>query len=461
MSNINHWSKKIVCCVIGIIALWLIVTSVPSLSQIETEAPKSYEEKSKIVEKNLKSMRRAFADARERRAYEAYEKRDTKIATLLEDTELPNPDNAAMLYYQAFLLRPYLDKTTSQKIDNVLQGAKADRQVRTYLGHCLPMIQTAEIASQIPQCSWAIGYRTGPRFDWKELYHEVSNLKDILVLDARVLVADGHYCAALESCLTLRRLARHLSNSNVSGIMSFSWSIDQTALRTSKHILGVMPPDVDILSWFRGQLALVQGVPLSLQKTLQANFKSSLYHFQRRQPNFFLMRTRDLLVKWAEDEQEKENAQKLTEQQILSLAREGHQRFFNSVFRIADSEMTYEQKCAQMQRLVDELEEGDSTDKLLNTLMPIAGTDPLANGNYPFQVGHVARVNGIKVALEVYLVQAKTGLLPKTLPDGLPKDPFTGRDFVYEITDEGFALRCRGEDFQGRGKQVFEFMVKK
>jgi hypothetical protein len=73
----------------------------------------------------------------------------------------------------------------------------------------------------------------------------------------------------------------------------------------------------------------------------------------------------------------------------------------------------------------------------------------------------LAHINGIKVALEVYLNVAKTGQLPKTLPVGLPKDPFTGRDFVYEITNEGFALRCQGEDFQGRGKQVLEFKVKK
>jgi hypothetical protein len=241
--------------------------------------------------------------------------------------------------------------------------------------------------------------------------------------------------------------------------MSFSWSVDMTALRTAKHILGIIPPNAEILTWFRGQLALIQGVPLSLEKTLQANFKSYLY-FMQTHPDF-LARTRDLLVKWAEDEQDKEKARKLTDTQILSLVGEGHQRFLNSVFRIVDSEMTYEQKCARMQRFVDGLEEGDNTNKLVNSLLPLVGTNPLANGNYPFQVGHIARINGIKVALEVYINVAKTGKLTEKLPDHLPKDPFTGMDFVYEITDEGFALRCKGEDFQGRGKQVLEFKVKK
>ncbi len=460
MSNNNSNSKKTFFCVYGIIVLLLMEAHLTAFGQTKAEAPKSNVEQSLKVEKSLKALRRVVATAKERRAYEAYEKRDTEVTPWLENAELPNPDNAALLYYQAFLLRPNIDKTTSQKIQDVLRGAEADREIRTYLGHCLPMIQAAEIASRIPQCTWGIGYSSGTRFDGKDLLSEVNSLNRILVADARILAADGHYRAALEHCLTIRRLARHLSDSNVSGIMLLSWSVDQTALRTAKHILGVMPPNADILSWFRGQLALIQGVPLSLAKTLQANLKSYLYHM-RTHPNFFLARTRDLLVQWAEDEQDKENARKLTYEQILSLFGEGHLRFFDSVFRIADSEMTYEQKCAQMQRLVDELEEGDSTDKLVNSFLPLSATNPLANGKYPFQVGHVARINGIKVALEVYLNVAKTGKLPEKLPDHLPKDPFTGRDFVYEITDEGFALRCQGEDFQGRGKQVLEFKVKK
>ncbi len=80
---------------------------------------------------------------------------------------------------------------------------------------------------------------------------------------------------------------------------------------------------------------------------------------------------------------------------------------------------------------------------------------------YPYRVGHQAHINGVKAAVEVYLVIAKTGQLPKTLPDGLPKDPFTGRDFVYEITDDGFALRCQGKEFLSRKNRWLDFKVRK
>jgi hypothetical protein len=439
--------------------LLLAIGAVTLPGGINKEVPKSYVEKSLKLEKSMKALRRAAATAKERHAYEAYEKRDTKTTPWMEDAELQNPDNAALLYYQAFLLRPDPDTTTSQKIDDVLRGGQADRQVRTYLGHCLPMIQMAEIASRIPQCTWGIWHGPGPRFGWKDLHSEVNNLKDILVVDARILAADGHYRAALERCLMLRRFAHHLSDSNVSGIILISWSVDKVALHTAQHVLGVMPPNTDILTWFRGQLALKQGVPLLLPETLQANFKSYLNHM-RTQPSF-LARLRDRLVERAEDEQAKENTRNLTDAQILSRASEGFLRFFDSIFQIVDSEMTYEQKCAQMQRLINKLKDGDSTEQIVELVMPLSGTNPMARGKYPFQIGHVAHINGIKASVEVHLVLAKTGQLPKTLPDGLPKDPFTGRSFVYEITDEGFALRCQGEDFQGRGKQVLEFKVKR
>lgn len=450
MSDNNSNSKKTFFCVYGIIVLLLMEAHLTALGQTKAEAPKS------DMEKSLKALRRVVTVAKERRAEEAYEKRDAEIPPWVEDAELPNPDNAALLYYQAFLLRPNIDKTTSQKIMDVLGGAESDRKIRIYLGHCLPMIQMAEIASRIPQCTWGIWHGPGPRFGWKDLFSEVNNLKNILAVDARILTADGHYRAALERCLMLRRFACHLSDSKVSGIIIISWLVDKVALHTAQHVLGVMPPNVDILSWFRGQLALIQGVPLLLPETLQANFKSYLNHM-RTHPAL-LARTRDLLVERAEDEQAKENTRNLTDEQILSRASEGFLRFFDSIFRIVDSEMTYEQKCAQMQRLVNKLKEGDSTDQIVTFVMPFSGTNPLYK--YPFQVGHVALTNGIKAAVEIYLVVAKTGQLPKTLPDGLPKDPFTGRDFVYEITDGGFALRCKGEDFQGRGKQVLEFKVK-
>jgi len=51
--------------------------------------------------------------------------------------------------------------------------------------------------------------------------------------------------------------------------------------------------------------------------------------------------------------------------------------------------------------------------------------------------------------------------LPEKLPVYLPKDPYTGKDFEYEITNEGFVLHCKGEDLYQRLWRWLEFKVKK
>lgn len=407
----------------------------------------------------VKLQQRVRAAAKERRAEEAYEKRNSEITHWVEDTAPPHPDNAALLYYQAFLLQPDLDLATSHKIDDVIRGAQADRQVRTYLGHCLPMIEMAEVASRIPQCTWGIRQGRGPGFDRLFLSLSVHHLQNILLVDARTLAADGHYRAALERCLTVRRFARHLGEDSKLNLLARN--PDLMALRTVQHVLNVMPPDADILTWFRGQLAVVQGTPLSFTKKIQLDFRSCLNHM--RTSPIALRYIRKQLVEKAEDEQSKENVRNLTDEQILSSAREPFPRFFDSIFRILDSEMTYEQKCAQIQRLINKLKQEDGTDPVVAYVINWSGIDGMIeppSRQYPFYVGCQAHFNGIKAAVEVYLVLAKTGRLPEKLPDHLPKDPFTGRDFVYEITDEGFALRCQDEEFLRRKNKWLEFKVK-
>jgi hypothetical protein len=69
--------------------------------------------------------------------------------------------------------------------------------------------------------------------------------------------------------------------------------------------------------------------------------------------------------------------------------------------------------------------------------------------------------NAIKTAIELYLIKAKTGKLPDELPSGLPKDLFSGKDFEYEKTADGFILRCQGKDLGKDETYEYEFKVKK
>jgi len=230
-------------------------------------------------------------------------------------------------------------------------------------------------------------------------------------------------------------------------------------MRAAQYILGVMPLDVETLTWFRGQLTNMQGVQLNYIRMLQDDFESTL-NYMRSDPNL-LAKLKSQLLEKAEDEQAKEIARNFTDEQIIDHARETYTAYLNSIFQVLDSEMLYEQKYAQMKSLTDKFREKYINDTVIAIVIKGSHMDGMIDIVYPNRIGHLALTNGIKAAVEVYLIAAKTGKLPQKLPDYLPKDPFTGRDFVYEITDEGFALRCQGQEYIRRKNQFLEFKVQK
>jgi hypothetical protein len=188
---------------------------------------------------------------------------------------------------------------------------------------------------------------------------------------------------------------------------------------------------------------------------LQEDFKSTL-RYMRSDPNI-LAKVKNQLLEKAEDEQVKEVARNLTDEQIIDHACEIYTVYLNSIFQVLDSDMLYEQKYAKMKSLTDKFREKYIDDPVIAVVIKGSGMDYMIDTIYPIEIGHMALTNGIKAAVEVYLVLAKTGELPEKLPGYLPKDPFTGQDFVYKITDEGFALRCRGEEYLNN--QFLEFKV--
>lgn len=62
--------------------------------------------------------------------------------------------------------------------------------------------------------------------------------------------------------------------------------------------------------------------------------------------------------------------------------------------------------------------------------------------------------------VEVYLVKAETGQLPEALPAYAPKDPSRGQQFAYEITAQGFVLRCQAKDPREDKVWEYEFQVR-
>jgi hypothetical protein len=106
--------------------------------------------------------------------------------------------------------------------------------------------------------------------------------------------------------------------------------------------------------------------------------------------------------------------------------------------------MPYEEKYTELQRLTEDLEAEYSSDPVVGQIVTYC-TDcvlPLYSQN----VQQISRMNALRAAVEIYIISAQMGQVPETRPANLPRDPFSGQDFEYEITEEGFILRCRAED---------------
>ncbi len=453
----------------------------------------------------------------DRRAIEAYEQRNAQIDSRKIDYITSNHNNAALLYYQAFLLLPESDEAIYEKIKAVCKGAEPDKQVKIFLGKYLPTIKLFEAASQIPDCTW--GLLSEEKISSAFLNRNAVNLSYIVATDARILSADGHYRAALEQSLRLRQFSSHLSHISQLGVSS--WEANGYALSTINFVLGEMPPDVDTLEWLRGRLSVVQveTEPLDaflnslLDTILKEIINSSQAHYEETHLND-VEATQNLFGSFFAILDSEMNAeQKLAEMQKIKIANkypdnplmnisddllkeinsimgaemaqedmltelkdvinknvsneEAAELIYNYFKRQCDVNKIILSDVSQDHKIIDKIieikklrHEMSEAEKLADILMFPYPLDLKITNIFEIQIEQMSIVNSTKAAIELYIILAKTGKLPTELPDYLPKDPYTNKKFVYEITDDGFVLSCQSDEFE-RGKERFSFKIQK
>ena len=309
----------------------------------------------------------------------------------------PDPDNAALLYYQAFLLLP---DPNMNLINPVLDGAEPDEKVREYIEDAHEAIELAEAAAKIPDCTWGIIYSQGlvPNLPQLEQCHYLTN---ILNVEARILTADGDYRAALEKCLTIRRLAQHIGNDTLLSYM-LSLDVDTNAQNCIKYILGIMPSDIDILIWLQNQLFLWQGSSLSLTQlaqTLEMDFQLKLQSIRINPTNISLIR--DHFVQNPGKYGSADVVLNLTDEDIVVLAGEPYNDFLNSVIRVFGSEMPYEEKYTELQRLTEDLEVEYSSYPTVVQIVIFCADYVLPL--YSHNVQLISRMNALRAAVEIYI----------------------------------------------------------
>lgn len=363
----------------------------------------------------------------------------------------PDPNNAALLYYQAFLLQPVPDEATFFLLEDVTKGAEPNQSVKTYLNRPFSRatIELAQDATRIRLCDWGPLYPGG--YGHNTLLPSLQRLSTFMRVYARSLAAEGHFRSALENCIAIQRMADHIGDKT---FMMFSTSrmVNGEALTCIKHILGSMPADVETLIWLKGRLVPSNVSPGQMVEILKSNCNLHL-QYMRDHPKAYP-------AWWKEFPRASEDPN--FREEILERASTLYDKLLESTLKILESGLHYESKKAELRKLITRIEnqiENENDDSKYYLIL--GDCVPYVESCYDLMVRDVANFSTLTVALEVYLVKARTGHVPETLPANQTRDPYSDRDFEYKVIDEGFALRWRDDDGQKGKSRWIEFKVKK
>jgi hypothetical protein len=370
----------------------------------------------------------------------------------------PDPNNAALLYYQAFLLIPHTDDqgVTDLVAKVVNDGVAPNDKVKEYVKKCHDAIDYAVTASNLQHCDWGLAYSRGFAALLPHLGQSRS-LARLILAEARILNAEGNYRQALERCLTAYRLAGHVGDET---LISFLVSVAVTgqADKSVTAILGQMPADAGTLTWLKGQLAVAPVATLAIAKSMaiERDVAADYLRPERRE---------ELVQVLAESGNiseaggmSAEEIRKTATEQALGRAREYYSKYMDAVLVVLHGPMPYVEAHAKLQELAQQAEQDAAKDPAVKLFRAAV---PAVMKTYTAQVRHQVDFNALQAAVDVYLAKAATGRLPSSLPAGTPRDPYTGGEFKYEATGNGFVLRCGAQDLDKNEVREYRFTTPK
>jgi len=361
----------------------------------------------------------------------------------------PDPDNAALLYYQAFISIADLDKEARDHIGKVATGETApNEKTRKYIEECRQAIDFADAARGLQVCNWGFRYSQG--FEAVMPYlAQVRFLNFVLLADARILAADGDYKGALDRCLQMGVLARHIGDDPLIAYI-VSVAVQRLEYQCMNDIIAMGAKDAELLRWLKSELIAAGPTRLSPANPLKIEMEISL--------NLMQMDKLDKLAAVMEGTEEKNKDMvkflASANEATLERARQIYSGYLTSALAILDSDKPYEQAHRELTAPLNGLDPKDPASAIARFITPALASTLSAK-----TVAETC-ANATRAGLDICLKHAETGRLPEVLPADLPKDPFSGQDFQYERTRTGFILRCRGKDLAKDKTYEYPFTVK-
>jgi hypothetical protein len=358
------------------------------------------------------------------------------------------PDNAAVLYYKAFML--YESPDDIDLWDYWKGNIELNEKIENHLTSNQRVIDIVLDATRIDNCDWGLDYSRGTEVLLPPL-HKARELFVLLAADATMQADGGDYRKALGRCMSIYRMARHL---NERPILSYlmGTAINAVNNRCMSQILSDMPQETGILTWLRDELAEFDKRPFSIEPVLRWKHEAGIISMSPEKID-------NVVSSGLDDGPFKEKVLKKileADEQFFDRNREYWNKYMGDIITAFD--LPYSQAYSKLKQLDEKpsKEYSKNPDAILT-----AAFSPTWLRIYNISKRLGSHSNAIKAAIEIYIIRAKTGKLPDSMPAGLPRDLFSNKAFQYEKTKDGFVLRCRGKDLARDINHQYEFKVKK
>jgi hypothetical protein len=363
------------------------------------------------------------------------------------------PDNAAALYYKAFLLYER-DKQMEGRLGDLAKGRiNLDETIKNYVKKNRNIINIAIDASQTANCDWGINYSEGMNVLIPHL-SKMRILARLVITDAKILAEQGNYEGALNRCASVLKMGQHVSDGILIEYL-VGISLRNLANNCIQSILGNMRPDLDTLNWLKSELLETELDPLAVKAAIITDAESCMADLR--------LEKKDELLRLLQDGCGASSVPEYISERLKN----ADEAFFarNTDYwrnlvsqQTAAVDLPYPHSHARLKELseIPAKEAPQNPDATLAVVLT-----PAVQNVCSLDIRTKTFSNAIRAAVDIYSIKAKTGRLPEALPPNSPVDLFSGKDFEYERTNHSFIVRCRGKDLKEDKIHEYEFEVKK
>jgi len=360
------------------------------------------------------------------------------------------PDNAAVLYYRASL-NYTTNSTMEKKLSELIKGNIGfDEEIKAYVQSNKIWIKQFVDAGEAPHCDWGIDYSEGLA-TLAPPYASLRNIARIVLVQAKIAAESTDYKRALDLCLSVHKAGAHICNAELLISHLVGISLNGTANQCIVDILPQILDSPDMLIWLKNRVYDVSERFPSVKVSINSDLRICAQDIRKK-------KAEDIIFEMAGDFIPKDKRQ---------IIRNGDEKFFKAnkeylmehlASLLTAIDLPYPQSYEQLERLGEKpgLESKKNPHAILAEILA-----PPVHKVVCLDLKARTHFNALKTALHLYVMKARVGRLPDALPEGMPKDLFSGKNFEYERTKDGFILRSQGKDLAKNKIYEYEFKVKK